>query len=211
MQKAAPADAASKSTPLSPPDLIRRESRRLFEQFGYAKTTTSDIAAACRMSPGNLYRHYRNKQAIGQAVVDEFVEEHGAYVEAALYSPAATVEARIRAVLTANALYSVRKLDEAPMLIQLAEMIFETQQGRDMVARLEEEQRMLMRALIEEGVAAGEFRIADADRAAHALLLSVRYFATPINIVRHGLEKIPEDLAITLDLVCAGLRCGTDC
>lgn len=197
--------------PLSPPALIRRESRRLFERYGYAKTTTSDIAAACRMSPGNLYRHYRNKQAIGRAVVDEFVEEHAAAMAAALAAAAPSVEARLRALVTANVMYVVRKLSEAPRLIDLAEMIFETEEGRELVRRLTDEHERAMLELIEAGVAAGEFRAPDPASAARGLLLSVRYFSTPINLVRHGLDAVADDLEVTLDLVCAGLRCGLDC
>lgn len=194
--------------PVSAAALILRESRRLFERHGFAKTTTSDIASACKMSPGNLYRHYRNKRAIGQAVVDAFVAEYRTEVASAMTAPAQSVEERMRRVLTVDVLYSIRKLREAPKLIELAEMIFESEEGRELIAEVEGQQEKAMRGLIEEGVAAGEFQVEDAGRAARGVISGLKYFATPITLVRHGLDQAEADFAIVLDLICAGLRHG---
>ena len=48
---------------------IVEQSMELFAHYGYSKTNIGDIAQACSMSAGNLYRYFRNKQAIGHAVV----------------------------------------------------------------------------------------------------------------------------------------------
>ncbi|MBT5416277.1 MAG: TetR/AcrR family transcriptional regulator [Rhodospirillaceae bacterium] len=41
---------------------IRREALRLFVEQGVDGTTTRDIAEACAMSEGNLYRHFEGKE-----------------------------------------------------------------------------------------------------------------------------------------------------
>ena len=48
---------------------ILRHAEDLFGHYGFSKTNMADIAERAKMSPGNLYRYYRNKQAIGLAVV----------------------------------------------------------------------------------------------------------------------------------------------
>ena len=45
----------------------------LFTRYGFAKTTISEIARDCGMSPANLYRYFRNKQAIGCAVAGRYM------------------------------------------------------------------------------------------------------------------------------------------
>lgn len=187
---------------------IRAEARRLFERFGYAKTTIGEIAEACAMSPGNLYRHFRNKQAIGHAVVEMYVLEHAEAVQAALEAPADSIEARLRATMTAQVMYSVRHLREAPQLIELAEMIFSSAEGREMIERLEGEHQQMMEALMRAGVAAGEFAPGCEAAAGRATTLCLQFFNMPFNIVRHGLDRVEVDLSLALDLICAGLRQG---
>ncbi|MEL6978513.1 MAG: TetR/AcrR family transcriptional regulator [Pseudomonadota bacterium] len=187
---------------------IRAEARRLFERYGYAKTTIGEIAEVCAMSPGNLYRYYLNKQAIGHAVVEEFVQEHGEAVQAALEAPADSVEARLRATMTAQVMYSVRLLREAPKLIELAEMIFSSAEGREMIERLEGEHQLMMEALMRAGAEAGEFASGCEAAAGRATTLCLQFFNMPFGLVRHGLDRVEIDLALALDLICAGLRQG---
>jgi len=47
---------------------------KLFNQKGTKAVTTNHIAAAAGISPGNLYYHFRNKEAIIRAVYKKIVE-----------------------------------------------------------------------------------------------------------------------------------------
>ncbi|MDX1581758.1 MAG: helix-turn-helix domain-containing protein, partial [Alphaproteobacteria bacterium] len=40
-----------------------------FQKYGYGKTNVAEIAADCCMSPGNLYRYFRNKADIAEAIM----------------------------------------------------------------------------------------------------------------------------------------------
>lgn len=46
----------------------------LFNEKGTPAVTTHHIAAACGISPGNLYYHYRNKEEIIRALFDQALE-----------------------------------------------------------------------------------------------------------------------------------------
>ncbi len=53
---------------------ILAESQRLFNERGVARVTTGMIAASLDMSPGNLYYHFRNKDAIVEQLLRRFEE-----------------------------------------------------------------------------------------------------------------------------------------
>jgi AcrR family transcriptional regulator len=52
-------------------DRILDTALRLFNQSGTAAVSTNHIAAALDMSPGNLYYHFRNKEAIIRALFEQ--------------------------------------------------------------------------------------------------------------------------------------------
>jgi len=52
-------------------DRILDTALRLFNQSGTAAVSTNHIAAALGMSPGNLYYHFRNKEAIIRALFEQ--------------------------------------------------------------------------------------------------------------------------------------------
>ena len=54
---------------------IEEAARNLFVQQGYASTTTHDIARAAGITPGSLYTHYKNKEALFVAVVQAYRDD----------------------------------------------------------------------------------------------------------------------------------------
>jgi AcrR family transcriptional regulator len=192
-------------------DFIVREAMELFAHYGYAKTNIGDIAQVCGMSAGNLYRYFRNKQGIGVAVVATFFAREGAMIDAKLAAAAAagdSVEQRLRLAVVAEVMSTVEELRRAPKIVELAEMICETEEGQAVVGLHTEARQRRLAALIRAGIACGEFALADPDRAARAVQMGTRYFVVPYAVARHGLDRVEDDLALTLDLLCAGLRAG---
>ncbi len=71
-------------------DRIIQTAIRLFNQKGTKAVTTNHIAAAAGISPGNLYYHFRNKEAIIRAVfarIVKFNETASSYGSAFLVKP----------------------------------------------------------------------------------------------------------------------------
>ncbi len=179
----------------------------LFAHYGYNKTNIGDIANSCGMSPGNLYRYFRNKQSIGLFVVAEHFREEEGMVHCAQQLDG-DAEARVRAVITSCVMHTVGKLRESPKIVELAEMICETEEGIAMVGEHISRCHERLATIVQDGIDSGEFKVKDAAVAARAVQMGTKFFVVPFAIARHGLDQVEEDLKITLDLLCAGLRGG---
>jgi AcrR family transcriptional regulator len=75
-----------------------RASARLFREKGYDATTVRDIAAAVGMRSGSPFYHFKNKQEILKAVMEEGLHQGFDRTVAAL-AKATTVQARFRALV----------------------------------------------------------------------------------------------------------------
>jgi TetR/AcrR family transcriptional repressor of nem operon len=70
----------------------------LFYRNGVANTTLADIAGAARVPTGNVYYHFRTKEALVEAVIDKRIEQlHTLFAEADVHEePLARLKAIIR-------------------------------------------------------------------------------------------------------------------
>lgn len=55
--------------------LIRQEARRLFLIKGFKETTMEDIVAACDLSKGGVYYHYKNKEQMLSDLMKDGVDD----------------------------------------------------------------------------------------------------------------------------------------
>ncbi len=72
----------------------------LFRRYGHKKTTVTDIARELSMSPANVYRFFRSKRAIDEAVAKNVFNEMLAAIIEASRSPGSATQ-RLRDVLSA--------------------------------------------------------------------------------------------------------------
>ncbi len=63
---------------------ILESARELFYLNGYTNTSVDDILTASHAKKGNFYFHYRSKEELGFAVLDSFVQEQEAEIQAIL-------------------------------------------------------------------------------------------------------------------------------
>ena len=188
-------------------DMIREKAESLFEHYGYSKTSIGDIAKSCSMSPGNLYRFFRNKQAIGQAVVECFFDLQTERMHRARSDRTLTVENRLRATITSGVAYLVETMNENPRLFEMTDTLCDDPEGEDLLRRHRDSMSELLSDLVLEGVGTGELNVANAPRAGHDLLLCTSAFWMPQALrTWHDRDQILNDLERVLNLVLSALR-----
>ncbi|MBV9458288.1 MAG: TetR family transcriptional regulator [Bradyrhizobium sp.] len=144
---------------------------RLFRQIGYQKTTVADIAKELRMSPANVYRFFDSKKSIHEGVARGLMSEVEQAAQAILNRPG-PVAARFRELLTTvNRMNTERYVGDAKMH-EMVEIAME-ESWEVCVAHIQTVTETIG-GLIAQGVASGEFEVADVPLAAmctcHAMI-----------------------------------------
>ncbi len=72
-----------------------------FSQYGYGKTTVSDLAKAIGFSKAYIYKFFDSKQAIGEAICSQCLAEIVAAVEQAISEDGLSATERFRRLVKA--------------------------------------------------------------------------------------------------------------
>lgn len=185
---------------------ILDEAEALFVHYGYWKTSVNDIAKACAMSAGNLYRYFRNKQAIGLAVVKRHFDRERALMAEAAAAPG-SAEARIRRVIGAVSDNTVSEMQVNPKLIETAEMLCGEADGLRLLDAYIADKRAVIAGLMREGAESGELAPGDPVEAARLINLATLTFCMPFSLAHYrDLATVPAEREAVLDLCFQGLR-----
>lgn len=186
---------------------IVHKATELFTHYGFWKTNIGDIADCCGMSPGNLYRYFRNKQAIGLAVVATYFEMIQAALGTVEMIPGGTPEERIRKWLEVGVQQGVTQVEEHPKIVELAEFLVDDDDGWAMIQEHTAWKRIHLAREIQKGIDSGDLEPCDAEQTAAILLNALKAFWMPMTLAKwKDKTTILPELHATLDLFFRGLR-----
>ncbi|MDQ7832788.1 MAG: TetR/AcrR family transcriptional regulator [Desulfovibrionaceae bacterium] len=199
---------------LATKEKIVEAAERLFREIGYAKTTVADIAASLGMSPANIYRYFPTKAHINEEICDRLVRGIEARCIGSMGRDG-TFQERITSLLMAYH-------------ISIRESIFKENRMSDMIAIAMEQHwpviqshseriRNMLLSLLDQGVAAGEFRDSDTYKMARALHETIAIFIHP-PLLEHWVnefsdagpgDSVEEQFLFLLDMVFCGVCVNT--
>ena len=177
----------------------------LLRRHGPNKVAVVDVARACGMSHSNVYRHFPTKAALFDAIVTRWL---GA-AEIALAEVAAEpgpASARLTAVLTELHRIKRRKVTDDREIFETYSQLAEN--ARAVVDRHLTRLREIQTGIVADGIAAGEFAIADPEHAVDAIEAATWRFRHPRAVLEHVDDPSERQLADVLALLIAGLRKG---
>ena len=183
-------------------DELLTKAAEVFERQGFASTRIQDVADALSLSRSALYHYFASKEEILTALVEEHVGERAASSRSLDHMQDATPTERLRAALSATIASRLTGGSRLRVLDQLtAEM------PPDLRKTFDRGRRRVLESyvrLIEEGIAAGEFRPINPRTAALAILgiaSWTSWWYSP------GGRSTPEELTRDLvDIALNGLR-----
>ncbi len=186
---------------------ILRHAEELFIHYGFWKTSVGDIATCCGMSPGNLYRYFRNKRAIGLAVVGRFLEMSEAAMAGGSILPTDTPESRIRIIIETGVGHLVNEMSQNPKIVELVDFLCGDEEGIALLHRHIAWKRDRIARELGRGIEQGLFRDADPQKTAATILMATKVFWMPPALAQwREKDTILSELSEVLDLVFDGLK-----
>lgn len=192
---------------------IIKAAESLFRQIGYDKTTVTDIARALGMSQANIYRYFSSKASINEAICDRLVHQIESKCRESLVQDDSFIERLKRFILEYHRTVKSSIIKEK----RLYDMVAVAMDEHWSVVQGHSERILdLLKVLIEQGIAAGEFRTVDSYKMAKAVHGSLAVFIYP-SLLEHeindeesgsGQDSLEEDLGQLLDLILHGLISG---
>jgi AcrR family transcriptional regulator len=180
---------------------ILEVAERLFRQLGYQKTTVADIAKELRMSPANVYRFFDSKKAIHEGVARSLMSEVEEATEAILRKPGPAASRLRELITTIHRMNSERYVGDSK-LHEMVEIAME-ESWEVCVAHIQTITETIG-GVIAQGVASGEFEVADVPLAAmctcHAM---VGYFHP--QMIAQAMNKPHPSVDQMVDFVLASL------
>ena len=132
-----------------------RAAARLFSERGYHGTSMQHLADALGLLRGSLYAHIGSKEELLFEVVDAGADR---FIERGLRAARAPASAasRLRALLVGHAETAIEHLDAATVFLN--EWRYLSHEPRAIVKAKRDRYEAIARAIVSDGIAAGEFR-----------------------------------------------------
>jgi AcrR family transcriptional regulator len=173
----------------------------LFREIGYQKTTVADIAKTLRMSPANVYRFFDSKKSITAGVARRLMGGVEQALQAIAKRPGNAVE-RLRELLqTVHRMNSDRYAGDSKMHEMVAVAM---EENWDVCLAHIENIIGVTAEVIADGVASGEFHVADVRVAALSTLTAMLRFIHPQYIAEFA-DKPTATLDQMIDFVIVAL------
>jgi AcrR family transcriptional regulator len=154
----------------------------LFRRLGFAKTAVADIAAELKMSPANVYRFFPSKNAIIEAICQRCLGECEERAWAVARSRGSAAERTERLVLEILAYHKENHLTDQrvnDMVLAAIELSWGA------IRAHKEHIRMVLEAILREGIERGEFEPVDPRETSRLMMISLVHFCHPVLVAQY--------------------------
>lgn len=184
-------------------DQIVAAANEHFSQYGYAKTTVSDLAKAIGFSKAYIYKFFDSKQAIGEAICANCLAQIVAAVQQAINEENLTPTERFRRLVKTVIATGVDLFFNDRKLYDIA--AFAAGENWPSAQRYDAQIKRFITDILREGREAGEFeRKTPLDETVESIHLALRPFVNPL-LLQHNLDFIEVAPTLTSNLILRSL------
>ncbi|SNX58298.1 TetR family transcriptional regulator [Streptomyces sp. TLI_55] len=182
---------------------ILEATEEVLRRHGPAKATVVDVARALGVSHGSVYRHFRTKAALREAVTKRWLDRTTETL-ARIATSGGDPETRLREWLTALFAAKRRKAGDDPELFATYQVLA-VESGEAVSAHLADLTGQLAR-IVQDGVDTGVFTAPDPEATARAVFHATGRFHDPGYAAAWQRHDIQAEFEAVVDLLVRGLR-----
>lgn len=175
-----------------------------FQTYGYGKTTMAEIASDCGMSAANLYRYFKNKQAIGAGLAQQCLLEKELLLRQVVEGDKKHAADKLSDFILQMLNHSYTQYESKPRLSELVEAI--ATQCPEVVAAHQASKLELIVKLLQQGRDSGEFVFDDLSEAADAVHSASLIFYFPICMALFSYDELVTKAHNVIKLLLNGLN-----
>jgi len=175
---------------------------RRFKHFGYAKTTMVDIASDCAMSHANVYRFFRNKGDIVDAIAAVWLAKSEAVCREVARRPVSAKHRLTELVLELHR-WKKREYARSPRFYEL--LLMASNEGRPFIGVHLGVLQSILIEIIEDGNARGEFAVRSPALAAQVIGHATARFCDPRSVARYIDEPLEAQAQDVMRVLLGGL------
>jgi AcrR family transcriptional regulator len=184
-------------------DQIVAAANEHFSQYGYGKTTVSDLAKAIGFSKAYIYKFFDSKQAIGEAICANCLAEIVAAVEQAIHVEDLSATERFRRLVKTVIATGVNLFFNDRKLYDIA--AFAASESWPSSQAYDAQIKRFVLQIVREGRESGEFeRKTPLDETVEAIHLALRPFVNPL-LLQYNLDFVEEAPTLTSNLILRSL------
>lgn len=184
-------------------DRILMAAMNRIKHYGYGKTTMAEIAADCDMSPGNIYRFFEAKIDIAEGMARKHYAEEHAAMAAVARRKEWSADRKLKEVLLRKMRDNFRMFEDHSKILEVAEVL--SRERPLFFNELMAQERVILRAVLDEGVAAGLFAAIDTEFTAEMIQSATVKFSLPQLFSKLSLAKLEREFDGVMDLLLNGL------
>ncbi|MGW1956542.1 TetR family transcriptional regulator [Streptomyces sp. NPDC001920] len=184
---------------------ILEATEEVLRRHGPAKATVVDVARALGVSHGSVYRHFRTKAALREAVTKRWLDRTTEVLAAIVAEPGLDPERRVREWLAALFAAKRRKAFDDPELFATYSVLT-TETAETVVGEHIAELTGQLTEIVRAGADAGAFTAQDPATTAGALFRATDRFHDPHYAREWERPGVQAEFEAVVDLLIRGLR-----
>lgn len=186
-------------------EIILKAAMARFGHYGFNKTTMAEIAKDCDMSAANIYRHFDGKNDIIAVLATDLLRHQESRLRNIVTCKSSSSPEKLRNFFIESLVITKQYATEQPKMKEMVDFI--CQERFDLVRIHKKNKLEFVNIILQEGVASGEFIIADTAilRTAEGIIDATVMFHTPLFIDMYCTEKLESSCDKILDLLLAAI------